>query len=144
LFRGNHSILMDGYVDFRIGSPDKPDPKWDVTRRAMGRARALAERIEVATLVPRAKLASTGYCLAVPAASGGAFGCAVYVSQGGETTVDLTAVRGRLAAEWIDAKSGERRSATSVPGGSRREFVVPFSGPAILWLTENRGTVDRD
>ena len=143
LFRGNHFILMDGYVDFRTGSPDRPDPKWDVTRQAMGRARALAERIELATLVPRAELASTGYCLAAPAASG-AFRCAVYVSQGGETTVDLTAVRGRLAAEWIDAQSGERRSATSVPGGSRREFVVPFSGPAVLWLTENRGTVDRD
>ena len=48
LFRGNQFILMDGYVDYRIGSPDQPNPKWDVTRQTMGQARTLAERIELA------------------------------------------------------------------------------------------------
>ncbi|MBL7224121.1 MAG: serine hydrolase, partial [Candidatus Brocadiae bacterium] len=29
LLRGHHFILMDHYMDFRIGSPKRPDPKWD-------------------------------------------------------------------------------------------------------------------
>ena len=42
LMRGNHFILMDHYMDFRMGSPDKPDPQHDPARRAMGLARRLA------------------------------------------------------------------------------------------------------
>ena len=38
LTRGHHFILMDHYVDFRIGSPKSPDARWDVTRDAMGAA----------------------------------------------------------------------------------------------------------
>ncbi len=136
LFRGNQFILMDGYVDFRLGSPDKPDPTWDVTRDAMGRARELAERMELATLVPNTKLSSTGYCLATPVAHDGAFRCAVYLPQGGEVHFDLSAVRGPLSVEWIDTKSAVRRSATAVPGGREQTFDAPFARPAILRLNQ--------
>jgi hypothetical protein len=136
LFRGNQFILMDAYVDFRIGSPARPNPEWDPTRQAMGQARWLAERIDLARLAPNTKLASTGFCLATPADSGGGFRCAVYLPKGGEAAVDLTAVKGPLAVEWIEAQSGESRSATSASRGSRRRFVAPFAGPAILWLAQ--------
>ena len=136
LFRGNQFILMDAYMDFRIGSPDRPNPEWDRTRQAMGHARSLAERIDLARLAPNTRLASTGFCLATPAKRGGGFRCAVYVSKGGEVAVALTAVKGSLAVEWIDAMSGESRSATSASGGGRRRFVAPFAGPAILWLAQ--------
>ena len=46
LFRGNQFILMDGYVDFRLGSPEKPDPKWDVTRQTMMEAVAVGAGAE--------------------------------------------------------------------------------------------------
>ena len=138
LFRGNQFILMDGYVDFRLGSPAKPDPKWDVTRQAMGRARKLAERIDLAGLVPNAKLASTGYCLATPVKNGGILRCALYLPQGDQATVDLTTVKGSLAVEWIEAKSGGTRAGASVVGGNRQRFVAPFTGPAILWLAGER------
>ena len=137
LFHGNQFVLTDGYVDFRLGSPDKPNPEWDQTRQAMGRARAPAERIGLAKLAPRPELASTGYCLASPAGSS-AFRCAVYLPQGGEVVVDLMVVNGPVAVEWIEAESGERRSATGAPGKCRRRFIRRLSGPAILWLTENR------
>ena len=133
LFRGNQFILMDGYVDFRIGSPDKPDPKWDVTRQAMGRARKLAERIELAGLVPNTKLASTGYCLA---SCTGTFRCVVYLPKGGEASVDLSAVKGSLALEWTEAESGNSRAATDVRGGRRQLLAAPFAGPAILRLSQ--------
>ena len=133
LFRGNHFILMDGYVDFRLGSPDKPNPDSDRTRQAMGRARAWAERIDLARLAPCPKLASTDYCLA-NAADGGAFQCAVYLPTGGEATVDLSAASGPLTVRWIKTKTGEGPSVTSVSGGSRQQFLAPFSGPAVLHL----------
>jgi hypothetical protein len=142
LFRGNQFILMDGYVDFRIGSPEKPDPKWDVTRQAMGRARELAERIELAGLTPSTELASTGFCLATPVHGGGVFRCAVYLPKGGETTVDLTGVKGLLTVEWIEAKSSTHREAAGVQGGSRPRFAAPLAGPTILWLTRRSGDSD--
>ena len=130
---------MDGYVDFRIGSPDKPDPKWDVTRQTMGRARKLAERIELAGLVPNTKLASTGYCLA---SSAGEFRCAVYLPKGGEVSVDLSAVKGSLALEWIEAESGNSPAATDISGGRRQLLAAPFSGPAILRLSQTTSLQD--
>jgi hypothetical protein len=135
LFRGNQFILMDAYVDFRIGSPNKPDPKWDATRQAMGRARKLAEQIALADLAPDTKLASTGYCLASPARRDGVFRCAVYLPKGGEATADLTGVKGSLAVAWIEANTGDVHPAAIVRGGARRRFAAPFTGPAVLRLT---------
>ena len=66
LMRGNQFILMDHYMDFRMGAPDRPDPKHDPTRRAMGFARALAERVDLAAFEPQSELSSTKYCLARP------------------------------------------------------------------------------
>ncbi|MHC4369453.1 MAG: hypothetical protein ACYSW8_17725 [Planctomycetota bacterium] len=62
--RGNQFILMDNYMDYRVGSPQRPDPKHDPARRAMGFARWLSQRTDLAKLTPRKDLASTGYCLA--------------------------------------------------------------------------------
>lgn len=135
LFRGNQFILMDGYVDFRIGSPAKPDPKWDVTRQAMGRARKLAERIELAGLRPNPELASTGFCLATPVNGGGAFRCAVYLSEGDKATVDLTKVKGSLGVEWVHPSTGRSVVADPVTGGGDREFSVPFGSEAVLYLS---------
>jgi hypothetical protein len=142
LFQGNQFILMDGYVDYRLGSPAKPDPKWDPTRRAMGRARAFAEHIDPATLVPRPDLASTGYCLA--SRSDHSMQYAVYLPKGGEVTVDLGAASGTLAVEWFSTTTGQIQADTPVTGPTRRRFVAPLSGPTILRLTGNRGNVERD
>lgn len=135
LFRGNQFILMDGYVDFRLGSPEKPDPSWDVTRKAMGRAHKLAERMGLAGLRPNPKLASTGYCLATPLNSGGDFRCAVYVPKGGRATVDLTKVKGSLGIEWVQLFTGRSVVTDPVTGGGDREFSGPFDSDAVLYLS---------
>jgi hypothetical protein len=41
-------------------------PEWEGVRRAMGVAREVAERVDLASMEPRGDLASTGYCLAAP------------------------------------------------------------------------------
>jgi hypothetical protein len=142
LFRGNQFILMDGYVDYRIGSPDQPDPKWDVTRQAMGQARKLAERIELASFQPNSKLASTGFCLSTPVNNGGVFRCAVYLPKGGEATVDLSGIKGPLTVEWIETTSNARHEAARALGGSRQRFVAPLAGPAVLWLAGSSEDTD--
>jgi hypothetical protein len=45
-------------------------------------------------------------------------------------------VKGSLAVEWIEAKSGESRPAASASGGSRQRLVAPSARPAILWLVQ--------
>jgi len=120
---------MDWYVDYRNGAPP-PDPKWDATRQTMGRARALAERIDLATLAPQSELASSGYCLANLPQHRAQY--LAYLPQGGEVTLDLSAAKGLLNVEWTATKSGETRAGPPVSGGSRQRLVAPFAGPAIL------------
>ncbi len=136
LFRGHHFILMDWYRDYRLGSPKEPDPQWDVTRYAMGRARKLAERIDLAKFVPRPALSSTKYCLASTSGTGRAY--AVYFPKGKSATVDLTAAQGILHAEWFDPDTGKSEPGAEISGGARRAFRAPFDGPAILLLRQRR------
>ncbi len=130
LFQGDQFLLMDGYVDFRLGSPARPDVKWEPMRHAMGRVRALAERLDLATLVPRPDLASTGYCLASRSMPRTQF--VVYAPRGKKVTVQLGAVKEKWNVEWISTTTGKRHAGKPVAGGAEHEFVSPVSGPAIL------------
>ena len=129
LLRGHHFILMDGYRDFRLGSPKGPKPEWDVTRRSMGHAARLAARVDLAAMTPQPDLASTRYCLACP---GRAY--LVYAPGGGKVTVDLSAARGDLAVEWLDTRTGKTQKAPAVRGGTPRKLPAPFQGDAVLLI----------
>jgi len=48
--RGHHFILMGAYMDLRIGTPAQPKADGDITRQAMGAARKLSERLDLARL----------------------------------------------------------------------------------------------
>ena len=129
LVRGHHFVLMDHYMDFRIGSPAQPDPKWDAARRAMGAAARLAARADLAAMVPMGKLASSGYCLASPGRE-----YMVYAPKGGDVTVNLTAAKGALRAEWLRPVSGEAAATLTVQGGRRHTIGAPFPGPSVLYI----------
>ncbi|HUT32120.1 MAG TPA: DUF6298 domain-containing protein [Planctomycetota bacterium] len=131
LLRGHHFILMDGYRDFRIGSPKEPKPEWDVTRRAMGHTRRYAERMDLAAMTPQDKLASTGYCLANPGVE-----YLVYVPAGGKVTVDLSAAKGDLATAWFNPRTGETHKGTAAGGGASESFTAPFPGDAVLHIKQ--------
>ena len=133
--RGHQCLFMDPYLDpsHDPGRNDpaggKPDPYWDTLRDAMGRTRTCAERMNLAAAVPHDELASTRFCLADPGKE-----YLVYLPQGGEVTVDLSAAPGKLNTEWIPPVQGDAVRAEPTAGGGRRTLKSPLSGDAILYL----------
>jgi len=133
--RGSQCLFMDPYLDpsHDPGRNDpaggKPDPYWDTLRDAMGRTRAYAQRMDLGAAVPRADLASTGFCLAHPGRE-----YLVYLPEGGEVTVDLSASPGSFDPEWMHPVEGTITRREPVDGGAKRVFTAPFSGDAVLYL----------
>lgn len=58
----------------------------------------------------------------------------MYLPEGGEVTVDLSAVSGPVAVEWLDPRSGDTPQGQSTSGGEKRPFQPPFPGDAVLYL----------
>jgi hypothetical protein len=86
----------------------------------------LAERVNLAALVPHPELASTRYCLARPGHE-----YLVYLPDGGEVTVDLHA--GTYEYEWFDPGSGTINAGDSfVAADGAHSCTAPFSGEAVL------------
>ena len=125
--RGLNPLFMDPYDGVVLGK--RFDRKWDPVRRAMGHTLRYADRMNLAAMTPRGKLASTRYCLAEP---GRAY--LVYLPSGGKATVDLSAVAGELAVEWFNPKTGKARKPTKTRGGAKREFTAPFGGDAVVYI----------
>lgn len=105
------------------------DPKWDPIRTSMGYTRQFASRMDLARAVPHDELASTGYCLAQPGVE-----YVVYLPEGREATVDLSAAQGSLTAEWFNPSTGETVARTATQAGARRALRAPFAGDAVLYL----------
>jgi hypothetical protein len=125
LCRGMNPLFMDPY-DGKILNTDS---KWEPLRRALGHARTMAERINLAATAPRTDLASTQYCLADPGRE-----YLVYLPAGGEVTVDLSAAAGELAVEWMAPTEGTLTPGDPVSGGAKRTLRAPFGGDAVLHL----------
>jgi hypothetical protein len=126
--RGHHPILMDRLErsDVTDGSKNALMPP---LRAALGNARSYACKMDLATMVPRNDLASSTYCLANPGQE-----YLVYLPDGGEVTVDLSAAAGPLRAEWCHPTTGETVEPFAVEGGVKRTFQPPFAGDAVLYL----------
>lgn len=136
--RGLNPVFMDLY-DFSgalVGSGvnyDPNDPSWIGVRRAMGQARTYAVKMNLAAMMPRGDLASSGYCLANAAASGAEY--LVYLPSGGGVTVNLMAASGTLTVEWFSPSSGTTMAGRPVAGGANRALTSPFSsGDAVIYL----------
>ena len=122
--RGLHPIWME-----RIKLAASDLPQAEAIRKAMGQTRRLAERVNLAALVPHPELASTGYCLAHPEQE-----YIVYLPEGGEVTLNLSAVAGTLAVEWIHPVDGTMTPGGSIEGAVRRLLKAPFTGAAAAYL----------
>ena len=114
-----------------VGEARRSSPG-DGTRPSLRRADGPGEA------TPRPELASTGYCLANPGSE-----YLVYLPEGGEVKVDLSAAKGKLAVEWMHPITGQITPADPVEGGAKREFAAPFAGDAVLYLprTELAGSM---
>jgi hypothetical protein len=128
--RGHNPIFMDPYDGSVLGTPS--DSRWEPIRRAMGHALQLSRRVNLASLTPRGILASSKYCLANPGKE-----YVVYLPDGGEVAVDLSAATGPFKVEWVHPIEGTVTSADSATGGGRHKFKAPFSGDAVLYLRKD-------
>jgi hypothetical protein len=119
---------MDPYDGSVLGK--RFDPQWHPIRRNLGYALRLARRLDLATMVPHDRLASTTYCLADP---GKAY--VVYLPTGDKATVALRDTTACFAVEWFDPTTGKTIPGKTITGGADREFMPPFPGDAVLFLS---------
>ena len=116
-----HPMLMDPW-DGRFVAAAKirvnaDDARWSVIRQRLGVTQGLSERLDLARLTPSPELASSGYCLC-DARGGSEY--VVYLPDGGQVTVDVSASRTRLRVDWIDPDSGRLSVGGEIAGGGRR------------------------
>ena len=125
--RGHNPIFMDPYDGFVLGKTN--DATWEPIRQAMGHARRLAERVNLATMQPRDALSSTKYCLANPGKE-----YVVYQPAPVELfSVDLKS--GTYEVEWFNPASGTTADKGRVESsGGVQQFKAPFDGNAVLYL----------
>jgi len=122
--RGHNTLLMENLGD---------SAGWIAGRAAMGHTRRLAERVNLAGMTPSKDLASSGYCLAHPGKE-----YLVYLPEGGEVTVDLTAASGTITVQWLHPVEGTIMSGEPTTGGAKRSLRAPFAGDAVLHLKIER------
>lgn len=128
VMRGMNPIFMDPY-DGKVLSKSQ-DLKWtEPVRRTMGVALKLSRRVDLATLTPHGELASSGFCLANSDKE-----YLVYMPEGKEATVDLSAAAKDFDIKWINAISGETTAGGVLPGGAKRLCQPPFKADAVLHL----------
>jgi len=155
LLRGLNPVFMDPYEMALRGiypawpARSSPAPEWDDLRRALGYARAVADRVDLASMAPMGRLASSGFCLAAPGREylvlvpflGGRLrrlAALVRRSAAGSVQVDLSEAPGPLDLEWIDVERGRILPGDPVTGGRRLEVRAPFVGDGILHLKAPR------
>jgi hypothetical protein len=125
--RGHNPLFMDPYKrDILEGGTFE---QWEPIRRALGVVLSLSRRTDLASMTPADGAASSGYCLAKPGAE-----YVVYLPNGGDVNLDISAATGMLAVEWIHPVEGTVTRAPAVAGGSKVTFKAPFGGPAVVHL----------
>jgi len=131
--RGLNVLLMDPWEALKgsdLHSNNYRDhPTWPPVRRSMGYARALADRMDLASMVPTNQSATTGYCLADPGRE-----YLIYQPDSGAFQVDLAIGQKPYSVEWLDPTTGTTHAGGLVDGGARRSFTPPFEGDAVLYL----------
>ena len=125
--RGHQPLFMDPYDNSLLGKT--PPESWEPLRKSLGQVRQLADRVELASMVPHDELASTSYCLANPGREYVAF-----LPKGGHVDVDLSASAGMMDVEWIPPVDGASQQGEQVSGGDKATFASPFNGAAVLYL----------
>jgi len=132
---GKNMLFMDQYDDsykWLGGGYNMNNPN-DVNLRAnLGYVMTYANRMNLVAMTPRGELASSGYALANPAASGAEY--LVYLPNGGTVNVNISASSGQLLVEWFNPANGTVAGTDTTMGGAVRAFTAPFSGDAVLYI----------
>ncbi len=140
--RGYNPAFMDPYDcrgDPSPGGCNPNDPKWVSLRLNLGYALSYSKRVNLELMRPLPKLASSGYILANPTATGAAY--LVYSPTAGNLTVDLTASPGVLSVEWLNPADGTTKNGGTLNGGAVRSFTTPFPADAVLFIYQAGTTI---
>ena len=166
--RGINTLFMDPYeadvtgfyprYGHRAGSSRQGEQReqlaWEAIRRSLGYTHRYARLLNLAVMVPRADLASTGYCLADPGLQ-----YLVYLPEKQrrrknqllpipsnwfpETVqVNLSTGSGKLQFDWFHPASGQTVAMGSVDGGGHRTFATPIRGGGLV-LYIHGGSITR-
>jgi len=123
--RGHNPIYMDSY-DFPY-NPGWPGAN-EGARIAMGQTLAMAETIDMATMLPNVPSCSTGYCLA------GDSGRVAYLPSGGSVTFSGLGVA-TYRPEWLNVASGNKQVLPAIAVNGALALASPFgSTPAAVYL----------
>ena len=126
--RGLNPIFMDPYDGIVLGQAF--DPRWEPVRRSMGYCLRLAQRLDLTSMTPQDKLASTNYCLAEAGKK-----YIIYLPQGKQVRVDLSSYDVPFAVRWLDPTEGKRVRGDRVQGGKQVLLQSPFGdSDAVLVL----------
>jgi hypothetical protein len=128
--RGLNPIFMDPYDGLVLGNPF--DPEYESVRKSLGYARQFSRRMDLASMEPRPELASSKYCLARVEDGVGEY--LVYLPDGGQASIDLSAASGSLAVEWFDPERGTTLAGEAVDGGRRVKLSSRTKGDAVVWI----------
>lgn len=125
LARGMYTIYMDP-----LRKPEwvrSSEAEMESTRKSMGYARLLVERMNLAKMTPQPKLASTRYCLAYR----GVQYLVIQPKSGAPFSVNLPSAAYRY--EWFNVQAGafENSGELNTTNGAH-EFKPPFAGLAVL------------
>jgi collagenase-like protein with putative collagen-binding domain len=96
----------------------------------------MACRMNLARMTPRPDLASSRFCLADVGTE-----YLVYLPTMRSAIADLSAVNGRVTAQWFNPATGRMADGGAAPGGALRFLTAPFVDDAVLYLralSENR------
>jgi hypothetical protein len=130
--RGHNPILMEHLPPQSMLLSECPlsveDPGYVASRRAMGQTRRMAERINLAEMIPRSDLASSGCCLANPGKQ-----YLMYAKGGVDFTVVVKA--GLYEYEWHNLLVGQIAATGRIEcRGGAQQFEPPFEADAALLL----------
>lgn len=92
--------------------------------------------MNLAAMTPQEKLSSTGHVLANTNPAGAEL--LVYAPNGGEFTVNLSAINSRFNVEWMNPSNGVKTEGAIISGSAVRTFTPPFKGDAVLYLRRTK------
>lgn len=129
--RGYSPLFMDPYDNSVLGNT--PPTNWNAMRASLGQTRRLADRVDLAAMIPCEELASTSYCLVQPNTA-----YIAYLPEGGNVTVDLRDTTGSFQVDWIAPVEGTIIRDLPTPGRAMQQFAAPYRGAAVLFLSRTR------
>lgn len=120
LLRGLNPIFMDPYKGEVLNKGEGDE--WEQEMRiAMGLAKKISDKIDLINMVPSTTVTSSGYSLVNKGKE-----YLIYIPEGRETEVDLSAENGMFQVIWIDPLTGNRWEEDQISGGKIHKLKSPF------------------